>query len=76
MQVTVELPDDIGLDEHEAREQVVALLYDAGTLSEKQGCDILGLSRRAFQNMLAEHDVAYMNSDPEDIQYELRHRRE
>ena len=76
MQVTVELPDEIGLDEHEAREQVVALLYDAGTLSEKQGCDILGLSRRAFQNMLAEHDVAYMNSDPEDIQYELRHRRE
>jgi predicted HTH domain antitoxin len=76
MQVIVELPDDIGLDEHEAREQVVALLYDAGTLSEKQGCDILGLSRRAFQNMLAEHDVAYMNSDPEDIQYELRHRRE
>ena len=76
MQVIVELPDDIGLDEHEAREQVVALLYDAGTLSEKQGCDILGLSRRAFQNMLAEHDVAYMNSDPEDVQYELRHRRE
>ena len=76
MQVIVELPDDIRLDEHEAREQVVALLYDAGTLSEKQGCDILGLSRRAFQNMLAEHDVAYMNSDPEDIQYELRHRRE
>ena len=76
MQVIIELPDDVGLDEHEAKERVVALLYDAGTLSEKQGCDILGLSRRAFQNMLAEHDVAYMNSDPEDIQYELRHRRE
>jgi hypothetical protein len=30
----------------------------------------------AFQEMLSEHDVAYMNSDPEDIQYELRHRRE
>lgn len=76
MQITVELPDDIGLDEHEAREQVVALLYEAGTLSEKQGRDILGLSRRAFQEMLATHDVAYMNSDAEDLRYELRHRRE
>lgn len=54
---------------------MVALLYEAGTLSEKQGCDILELSRRAFQEMLADHGVAYMNSDPEDIQYELRHRR-
>lgn len=76
MQVTIELPDDVGLDEHEAKERVVALLYDAGTLSEKQGCDILGLSRRAFQNMLAEHNLAYMSSDPENIRYELRHRRE
>lgn len=76
MQVTIDLPDDVGLDEHEAKERVVALLYEAGTLSEKQGCDVLGLSRRAFQEMLSEHDVAYMTSDPEDIQYELRHRRE
>ena len=76
MQVTIDLPDEVGLDEHEAKERVVALLYEAGTLSEKQGCDILGLSRRAFQEMLADHGVAYMNSDPEDIQYELRHRRE
>ncbi len=76
MQVTIDLPDDVGLDEHEAKERVVALLYEAGTLSEKQGCEVLGLSRRAFQEMLSEHDVAYMNSDPEDIQYELRHRRE
>lgn len=76
MQVTIDLPDDVGLNEHEAKEQVVALLYEAGTLSEKQGCDVLGLSRRAFQEMLADHDVAYMTSDSEDIQYELRHRRE
>ncbi len=76
MQVTIDLPDDVGLDEHEAKERVVALLYEAGMLSEKQGRDVLGLSRRAFQEMLSEHDVAYMNSDPEDIQYELRHRRE
>ncbi|MBB4062147.1 putative HTH domain antitoxin [Salinibacter ruber] len=76
MQVTIDLPDDVGLDEHEAKERVVALLYEAGTLSEKQGCEVLGLSRWAFQEMLSEHDVAYMNSDPEDIQYELRHRRE
>jgi predicted HTH domain antitoxin len=75
-QVTIDLPDEVGLDEHEAKERVVALLYEAGTLSEKQGCEVLGLSRRAFQNVLAEHDVAYMSSGPEDIQYELRHRRE
>ena len=76
MQVTIDLPDEVGLDEHEAKERVVALLYEAGTLSEKQGCEVLGLSRRAFQNMLAEHDVAHVSSGPEDIQYELRHRRE
>ncbi len=76
MQVTIDLPDDVGLDEHEAKERVVALLYEAGTLSEKQRRDVLGLSRRAFQGMLSEHDVAYMTGAPEDIQYELRHRRE
>lgn len=76
MQVTIDLPDDVGLDEHEAKERVVALLYEAGTLSEKQGCDVLGLSRRAFQEMLADHDVAYMTSDPEEIRLEVERLRE
>lgn len=76
MQVTIDLPDDVDLDEHEAKERVIALLYEKGTLSEKQGRDILGLSRRAFQEMLSDHGVAYMNSDSEDIGYELRHRQE
>jgi predicted HTH domain antitoxin len=74
MQVTIEFPDDAGLDEREAKETVVALLYERGTLSEKQGRDILGLSRRAFQDLLAEHGVAYMSSDPDDVRHEIRHR--
>jgi predicted HTH domain antitoxin len=76
MQVTLEFPDDIGFDEREAKERVVSLLYERGTLSEKQGRDILGVSRRQFQRVLADHDVAYMSGDADDIKHELRHRSE
>ena len=74
MQVTLEFPDDIGLGEREAKERVVSLLYERGTLSEKQGRVILGVPRRQFQRVLADHDVAYMSDEPDDVQHELRHR--
>lgn len=49
MQVTIELPDDVDLDEHEAKEQVVALLYEAGTLSESRDAIFLDFPAGRFK---------------------------
>lgn len=74
MQVTIELPDDVDLEEKEVKAGIIALLYENGTLSEKQARKILELSRRSFQKLLADQGVAYMSNDPEDIKVELQHR--
>jgi predicted HTH domain antitoxin len=69
MQVTIELPDHV--DEHAAREAFVAALYGTGQITEKEGCDILGVSRREFQDMLAREEVPYMTAGSESAAVEI-----
>lgn len=72
MQVTVEFPDEIDLDSHEAREIFVVALYGRGKLSEKEACDMLNASRREFQSLLEEYGVPYMTADAASARAEVR----
>jgi predicted HTH domain antitoxin len=72
MQVTFEVPDEIDLDELEARQVLIAALYGQGRLSEKEACDVLNTSRREFQDLLEEYGVPYMTADDASARAEVR----
>lgn len=72
MQVTLEVPDEIGLDELEARQVLVAALYGQGRLSEKEACDVLNTSRREFQDLLEKYGVPYMTADEASARAEVQ----
>lgn len=73
MQIHVELPDrdDLEIDERYAKEALVAALYGNGKLSGQEAREILGLSRRAFEEMLPRFGFSILVDGTDNVQSEL-----
>ena len=72
MTVSVELPDTIvGVDARYLKEALIAALYSNGKLSEKQSRKVLGMSRRAFQEMLPRYGFSILVDTAENLDIEL-----
>ena len=74
MEITLDIPDSArpgrrGREYY--REALVAMLYQAGDLSSKEACEALGISRRAFEELLPRFRVSIMPDDDESIAAEL-----
>lgn len=67
----IELPDDAldGMSEEQAqavaREALLVKLYDLGMISTGRAAEILGISRRAFLDMLGEYGVSEFDEEME-----------
>lgn len=53
--VTLRVPAGIALAQAEIQEGVVVLLFHDGKVTNKEACDLLGKSRRDFDDILAAH---------------------
>ena len=74
MKISVDLPDTaalVHLDQMYLKEVLVAALYQVGKLSEKEACLSLGLSRRAFEELLPRFEFSVLADRPETIDVEL-----
>jgi hypothetical protein len=74
MKLSVDLPDTaalVHLDQRYLTEALVAILYHVGKLSEKEACLTLGLSRRAFEELLPQFGFSVLADTPETIDVEL-----
>ena len=74
MRVSVELPDTAGFAAAEPellREALVATLYHLGKVSGKEGAEALGLSRRAFEELLPRYGFSSLADDEETLRLEL-----
>ena len=67
----IELPDDAldGMSEEQAqavaREALLVKLYDLGMISTGWAAEILGISRRAFLDLLGEYGVSEFDEEME-----------
>jgi predicted HTH domain antitoxin len=73
MKVTIDLPDrsDLEVDERYAKEALVATLYSNGKLSGHEARQILGMTRRTFEEMLPRYGFSILVDSPENIETEL-----
>ncbi|MCE2432523.1 MAG: hypothetical protein J4F29_06280 [Candidatus Latescibacteria bacterium] len=74
MKISLDLPDTATLarlDQTYFREVLVATLYYIGKLSEKEACLALGISRRAFEELLPQFGFSILVDTPETIDVEL-----
>ncbi len=75
MKISVELPDTptfIHLEQEYLKKALVARLYQLGRLSEKEACLVLGLTRRAFEELLPQFGVSILSDTQKNIDIELR----
>lgn len=73
MKVSVDLPDrdDLGIDERYAKEALVATLYSNGKVSGREAREILGMTRRAFEEMLPRYGFSVLVDSSANIKTEL-----
>ncbi|HEV7671383.1 MAG TPA: UPF0175 family protein [Thermoanaerobaculia bacterium] len=72
MRVSVDLPDTlVNLAPHYLREALVAQLYHTGKLSERQAREVLGMTRRAFEELLPRFGLSILIDSPENLEVEL-----
>ena len=72
MRVSVDLPDTLAnLDPHYLRGALVAMLYHTGKLSERQAREALGMTRRAFEELLPRFGLSILLDSQENLEVEL-----
>ncbi|CAM4094361.1 UPF0175 family protein [Gillisia limnaea] len=63
----LEIPENIDLNEKEAKRFLAAKLYEVGKLSLGQAAELAGLSKIAFSEILKDYNVSLINYSPSDI---------
>lgn len=74
MRLSIELPDIKPLsdmnDEY-LKEMLIATLYHIGKISAKEAANILGKTRRDFEELLPQFGFSILNDSRENIEIEL-----
>lgn len=71
MTVSLELPDSLAFEPRYLKEALVAMLYHTGKLSERQAREALGMTRRAFEEMLPRFGFSILVDSRENLEAEL-----
>jgi hypothetical protein len=72
MIVSLELPDSIAsVEPRYLKEALIAMLYHTGKLSERQAREALGMTRRAFEEILPRFGFAILVDSQENLEIEL-----
>ena len=70
--VTVELPENFDMSEFEVTMTLAAKLYESGKLSSGQAAEMVGLSKRAFIELLGKYGVSVFGYGPDEMENDLR----
>ena len=68
----ISVPEDIGVDEYEARLLLAIELYREGRLTLKQSAELAGLCVEDFMRELSRRKVSIINLDEDELREELR----
>ena len=73
MTLTLEIPETVRLPQTDyLKNALIATLYNAKKISEKEACIITGKNRREFEAMLPQFGLSVLGERREDIEIELK----
>jgi len=67
----VKLPEEIKLGEFELNMLIAGKLFEEGRLSSGQACKIVGISKRAFLEILGKYDISVFGYNFNDLEEDL-----
>ncbi|HPY82069.1 MAG: UPF0175 family protein [Bacteroidales bacterium] len=59
--ITLNIPHNLGIDDFQLTMLLASKLYEQGRLSLGQAADFVGLSKKAFAELLGKYDVSIFN---------------
>lgn len=71
--LTVNIPDDLDVDDLELLMLLASKLYEQGKLSLGQAAELAGLSKRTFIEILSKYDVSIFNYPASDLGRDVSH---
>lgn len=71
--LTIQLPENIDIDEKQAKVMLACMLYEKGSLSLGQAAELAGYSKRTFMEILADYDVSIFNFTAQELEEELQY---
>lgn len=65
--ITINIPDSVDLEDREIAMLVASGLYEKGKFSLGQAAELVGLTKRAFAELLGKYNVSVFNYPPTDL---------
>jgi predicted HTH domain antitoxin len=73
--LTLEIPDNLDLDDKEAAMLIAGKLYEQGRLSLGQAAGLSGYSKRTFMELLGNYNISVFNYPAEELDNDLKNAR-
>ncbi len=70
--LTLNIPDTLDLDGHEAAMLLAIKLYEQGKLSLGQAAELAEYSKRTFMELLSKYNVPVFNYDPGELANDIK----
>ncbi len=70
--IQIKVPNDIGLNEYDFSMILATKLYEDAKLSAGQAAEIVGLSKRAFIEVLGKFGVSVFSKSIEDLHNDIK----
>ncbi|MFW5756217.1 MAG: UPF0175 family protein [Tangfeifania sp.] len=74
--IQFEIPDNIDLDDREAKMMLASKLFEKGKLSLGQAAQMVRLSKRTFMEILGDYDVSVFNYPVSELENDIRNARD
>ena len=69
--LVLEIPDNLELDEKEAKTFLAAKLYEKGDLSLGQAANLAGYTKSTFMELLGNYNVSIFNLSSKDLENDI-----
>lgn len=70
--LTLEIPDTVDLDEHSAKMILAGKLYEQGKLTLGQAADFVGLTKRAFIEVMGKYGFSIISDSLDDLHFDIK----
>ncbi|MDW3647374.1 MAG: UPF0175 family protein [Bacteroidia bacterium] len=71
-QITLNIPDFVNLDDKDITMILASKLYEGGKLSLGLAAELVGISKRAFAELLGKYEVSLFNYPASDLSRDVK----
>ncbi len=69
--IEIKVPDDLGMNDYDFMMIIAAKLYEDAKLTAGQAADLVGLTKRAFIEMLGKYGVSVLSTSVSDLHADI-----